>query len=54
MIIMQVDLEPGYRKADINSIPTISNETIFSFITKVARILPAEEKYLRLNSFKIK
>lgn len=37
---MQVDLEPGFHKADINSIPTIQNETIFSFIAKVTATNP--------------
>ncbi|XP_037810743.1 uncharacterized protein LOC119602973 [Lucilia sericata] len=36
MIIMQMDLEPGFRKADINSIPVIRSETIFTFIAKVS------------------
>ncbi|XP_013098070.1 uncharacterized protein LOC106080970 [Stomoxys calcitrans] len=36
MIMMHVDLEPGFRKADINSLPTINSQTIFGFIAKVA------------------
>uniref|UniRef100_A0A1A9W2E3 YqaJ domain-containing protein n=1 Tax=Glossina brevipalpis TaxID=37001 RepID=A0A1A9W2E3_9MUSC len=37
MIIMHVDVEPGFRKADINSIPTLRSETIFGFIAKVTK-----------------
>ncbi|KAI9577882.1 hypothetical protein GQX74_011069 [Glossina fuscipes] len=37
MIIMHVDVEPGFRKADINSIPQMRSDTIFGFIAKVAK-----------------
>uniref|UniRef100_A0A1A9ZGT8 YqaJ domain-containing protein n=1 Tax=Glossina pallidipes TaxID=7398 RepID=A0A1A9ZGT8_GLOPL len=37
MIIMHVDVEPGFRKADINSIPQLRSDTIFGFIAKVAK-----------------
>ncbi|XP_017484376.1 PREDICTED: uncharacterized protein LOC108373040 [Rhagoletis zephyria] len=36
MIVMHMDLEPGYRKADINNIPMVRSETIFGFVTKIA------------------
>ncbi|KAM7344293.1 uncharacterized protein ACRADG_011074 isoform 2-T2 [Cochliomyia hominivorax] len=36
MIIMQMDLEPGFRKADINNLPTIRSETIFAFLSKAS------------------
>lgn len=41
MIIMHVDLEPGFRKADINSLPTISSETIVGFIA--AKVAPSKD-----------
>ncbi|XP_075167100.1 uncharacterized protein LOC142239213 [Haematobia irritans] len=44
MITMHVELEPGFRKADINSLPTINNQTIFGFIAKVA---PAQHSLAR-------
>ncbi|XP_005177079.1 uncharacterized protein LOC101890694 [Musca domestica] len=37
MIIMHVDLEPGFRKADINNLPTVNSQTVFDFIAKVAK-----------------
>ncbi|CAD7014954.1 unnamed protein product [Ceratitis capitata] len=36
MIVIHMELEPGFRKADINNIPTVRSETIFSFVTKIA------------------
>lgn len=42
MIIMQMDLEPGFRKGDINNIPIIRSETIFAFIAKVSKTTKPE------------
>lgn len=36
MIMMQMELEPGFRKADLNNIPTVRSETIFGFVTRIA------------------
>ncbi|XP_067631158.1 uncharacterized protein [Eurosta solidaginis] len=36
MIVMHIELEPGFRKADINNIPTVRSETIFDFVTRIA------------------
>ncbi|XP_014087262.1 uncharacterized protein [Bactrocera oleae] len=36
MIMMQMELEPGFRKADFNNIPTVRSETIFGFVTRIA------------------
>lgn len=34
--MMHMELEPGFRKADINNIPTVRSETIFGFVTRIA------------------
>lgn len=37
MIVLQMELEPGFRKADINNIPILRSETIFKYASKTGK-----------------
>lgn len=36
LIIVPMDLEPGFRKADIHSLPAVSNAMVFNFFSQAA------------------
>lgn len=36
MIIVPMDLEPGFRKADIHTIPTVNSGMVFNFCSAAA------------------
>lgn len=36
LIIVPMDLEPGFRKADIHSIPAVSSAMVFNFFAQAA------------------
>ncbi|XP_030387661.1 uncharacterized protein LOC115634209 [Scaptodrosophila lebanonensis] len=54
MIIVPIDLEPGFRKADIHNIPAVSIEMVFNFATGRSKQLSANQNDLLVDYVQIR